>query len=434
MRRLRGFIDLIFTTVEETTNLVQRTHDGVVKRSVRRFAPVEPAKTTALVVTSIQNTIAGSVFGTIRTVNRVVGFAVDGVAGVAEDQWQSTPDADRFELATPIRSSAAGTTSWVVDHLEATVNGFYGDHLSRRGSRLDLGMGFRHHGRPLPATAEAFASAFPRPSRKVCVFVHALSGTEWLWSLASDRYYGRPDVTFGTRLEEDLGYTPVYVRYNTGRHISENGRSLSKLLTEMIAAYPVPIEELALVGHSMGGLVARSAAHYAKEHDEPWVHRLRHVMCIGSPHLGAPLEKAVNVLTHFLRKVDAAGPEVPAELLNARSAGIKDLRYGYILDEEWAGKDPDQAFADARRDVPLVDGVGYYFVAATITRDPEHPVGQLLGDIMVRLPSASGTHPEPARRVTFSSGHFFSGMSHMHLANHPKVYEALRDQITRGGA
>jgi len=95
-------------------------------------------------------------------------------------------------------------------------------------------------------------------------------------------------------------------------------------------------------------------------------------------------------LEAVLRKIDAAGARVPAELLDARSAGIKDLRHGYILDEEWAGKDPDEVFANARRNVPLLDRVGYYFVAATITRDPAHPVAQLLGDLLVRLPSATG--------------------------------------------
>jgi hypothetical protein len=176
-------------------------------------------------------------------------------------------------------------------------------------------------------------------------------------------------------------------------------------------------------------LVARSAAHYAREHDEPWVAHLRHVACIGAPHLGAPLEKAVNLLTGVLKNLDAAGAQVPAELLDSRSAGVKDLRYGYTIDEEWAEKDPDEVFADARRNVPLVDGVGYYFLAATISRDPEHPLGELLGDLMVRLPSASGEAPEPARRIHFSSGSVFPGMSHIHIANHPDVYEALRDLL-----
>jgi len=429
MRRTRGFIDLVFDVVEETTHLVERTHDAVVERTVRRFAPIEPATSTAKVVTGVETAISGGVFEAIRMVNGITRFTVNAVADVAEAGLEQTSDVDDFDLATPISSTAAGTASWYVDYAQASINGFWGDYLSRRKHRLDLGMTLRHHGRHLPATPEAFAAAFPNPTNKVCVFVHSLASTEWLWSLSSEEHYGDPDVTFGTRLADDLGFTPIYLRYNTGRHISENGRALATLLTEVLTAYPVPVEEIVLVGHSMGGLVVRSAAHYAREHDEPWIAHLRHIACIGAPHLGAPLEKAVNLLTGVLKSLDAAGAQVPAELLDSRSAGVKDLRYGYTVDEEWTGKDPDEVFADARRNVPLVDGVGYYFLAATISRDPEHPLGELLGDLMVRLPSASGEAPEPARRIHFSSGAVFPGMSHIHIANHPDVYEALRDLL-----
>jgi pimeloyl-ACP methyl ester carboxylesterase len=290
-------------------------------------------------------------------------------------------------------------------------------------------MTLRHQGRPLPITPEALAEAFPNPTNKICVFVHSLAATEWLWSLSSEEHYGDPDVTFGTRLRDDLGLTPIYLRYNTGRHISENGRALATVLTEVLDSYPVSIDEIVLVGHSMGSLVVRSAAHYGRESDEPWIAQLRHVACIGGPHLGAPLEKAVNLLTGLLRNIQAAGAQVPAALLDSRSAGVKDLRYGYTIDEEWAWKDPDEGFADARRDVPPVDGVGYYFLAATISSDPEHLLGQLFGDLLVRLPSASGEALEPTRRIRFSRGVVFPGMDHIHIANHPDVYEALRDLL-----
>ena len=271
MRRARGFIDLVFDVVEETTGLVERTHDAVVERSVRRFATIEPARSTARVVTGIQTAVSGVVFGSIRAVNRITRAAVDTVADVAEVGLARLSYADGLDLATPVRSSAVGSASWCVDYLESALNGFWGDHLSRRSSRLDLDMTLRHHGRQLPVTREAFATAFPDPTGRVCVFVHSLAATEWLWSLSSQEHYGDPDVTFGTRLRDDLGFTPIYLRYNTGRHISQNGRALAKLLSEVREAYPVPIEEIVLVGHSMGGLVVRSAAHYARERDEPWV-------------------------------------------------------------------------------------------------------------------------------------------------------------------
>lgn len=224
MQRLRGLVDLVFDVVEETTDLVQRTHDGAVERWVRRFGPIEPARSTARAVGAIQGAIASGVFETIRTLNGVARFAVGAGARVAEAAFKTTSDAGELELATPLESTAAGTASWCVDYLQATLNGFYGDYLSRRNGRLDLGMTFRHHGRRVPTTPEAFSAAVAKASNRVCVFVHGLSTTEWLWSLSSQHHYGEPGVTFGTRLEADLGLTPLYLRYNTGRHISENGR------------------------------------------------------------------------------------------------------------------------------------------------------------------------------------------------------------------
>ena len=425
----RGFIDLVFDLVEGTTDLVERTHDSVLERSARRFVPSEPVRGAAKVVTGIHSAISSGVFESIRAINGATRFSVNAAAEIAEAVLRPTSGSDNPELATPINSSAAGTTRRHLDHLQSSLNGFWGDSLSRKGSRLDLGIMLRHHCRDLPITTKDLAAAFPCPTKKICVFVHGLATSEWIWSLSSQEHYGDPAVTFGTRLRADLGFTPIYLRYNTGRHISENGRALATLLTEVLEAYPVAIEEIALVGHSMGGLVVRSAAHYAREHDEPWVTHLRHVACIGSPHLGAPLEKAVSLLTWVLRNVEAAGAQVSAELLDSRSAGVKDLRYGYTVDEEWAGMDADEVFANFRRDLPIVDGVGYYFLAATISRDPDHPLGRLLGDLMVRLPSASGEAAEPARRVRFARGAVFPGMNHAHIANHPEVYEALRDML-----
>lgn len=429
MKRLRGFIDLVFDAVHETTHLVEQTHDGVVKRSVRRFAPVEPAKSTAHVVTGIQTAIAGTTFKSIRAINAVTRAAVNTAADLAETGLAEQVEGEREELATPIQSTAAGTLSWCADYAEASLNGVFGDYLSRRANRLDLGMTLRDHGKRLPVTHEALAAAFPEPRSRVCVFVHGLAATEWLWSLSSKAHYGVDDVTFGTRLRDDLGYAPLYVRYNSGRHVSDNGKQLAELLDEVLGAYPWPIEEIALVGHSMGGLVSRSAAHYGREHGAAWVDRLRHVACIGSPHLGAPLERAFHVLTYALSRVDAAGAEVPGRLLGLRSAGIKDLRYGYTVDEEWSERDPDALFEDARQNVPLVDGVGYYYLATTISRDPAHPVGQLLGDLLVRLPSAAGVDPEPTRRIPFAGGAIVPGLDHVQIANHPRVYEALRDLL-----
>ncbi len=427
MRRIRGFMDLVFDVVDETNNLVEQTHDEVVARTVRRFALIEPAKSTAKVVTGVQGVIAGAVFKSVRGINGATRRSVNAVADVVETALGPPVESDSDALTTPMQSSAVGNVSWCVDYLQSSLNGFWGDYLSQRNNALAEGMSLRANGRAVPVRADAVAAAFPHASNKICVFVHSLAATEWLWTFSSAQYYdGDPGISFGSRLQDELGFTPVYIRYNTGLHVSDNGRQLAELIRDLVAVYPVPIEEIALIGHSMGGLVARGAASYASELNLPWVDKLRHVACVGAPNLGAPLEKVVHLLAGVLRHVDAAGAQVPAKVLNTRSAGVKDLRYGYTVDQEWLGKDPDAVFANARLDIPLIDGVGYYFFAATISKDATHPIGRLLGDLLVRLPSAAGKTRKRARRIPFSSGRVFAGMSHIHIVNHPDVYTALR--------
>jgi hypothetical protein len=161
------------------------------------------------------------------------------------------------------------------------------------------------------------------------------------------------------------------------------------------------------------------------------VPRVTHLFCIGSPHFGAPLEKATNVLASVLRFFDTPGTQVPAKILNTRSSGIKDLRFGYITDEDWKDKDPDAFLEDNRTDIPFVPSVLYCFVASTLTRDPNHPVSVLFGDVLVRLPSAAGWHQEPARHIPFHRGSVLGGIHHLELMNHPEVYDVLRKWLSR---
>ncbi|MEM7437451.1 MAG: hypothetical protein AAF436_20025, partial [Myxococcota bacterium] len=247
MGKLRGFIGLVLDAVDETTNLVERTHDAVIDRTTRRFAPVEPAKSTATVVTSVQRAISGGVFESIRVVNGLVRDGAGLVMDLTEEEFESALAEVSGTLATPLSSEAAGTAGWVIDHAQASINGLWGDYLARRQNGLDLGMNFRVDGRSLQLDPESLRDAIEDPTPKVAVFVHGLASTEWLWSLESEAHYGSPAVTFGSRLRDDYGMTPLYVRYNSGRHISENGQALSELLTELVDAYPVAIEEITLV-------------------------------------------------------------------------------------------------------------------------------------------------------------------------------------------
>ncbi len=220
----------------------------------------------------------------------------------------------------------------------------------------------------------------------------------------------------------------MYVRYNTGLHVSANGHRLARLLDDLVAGWPVTVDELVIVGHSMGGLVARSACHYGDEDTLRWTELVTHVFCLGTPHLGADLEKGANALAWALGRL----PETRGlgAILNARSAGIKDLRYGSCVEEDWSDCDPDEFLRDRCQEVPFLPGANYYFIGAALNRGP---LGTALGDLLVRMPSASGRGNRNGRRIPFEvdNGHELTGLNHFHLLNHPAVYAQLRDWIIR---
>jgi pimeloyl-ACP methyl ester carboxylesterase len=256
------------------------------------------------------------------------------------------------------------------------------------------------------------------------VFVHGLMESEFSWRIGA----GRDGATYGTRLREELGYTPIELRYNTGRHISENGLELGDLLEQLVASWPCDVDRIALVGHSMGGLVSRSACYQAAERGDGWVSRVRHVVSLGSPHMGAPLAQGVHWASAALHAIPESRPL--ASLLRRRSAGIRDLRQGSLVDADWKDRDPDALRAEACQEIPLLDGATHCFVAATVTGNPRHPVARLVGDFLVLEDSASGR--SRTRRIPFETEHglVIGGTNHIALLNHPTVYDRLRDWLT----
>ena len=294
------------------------------------------------------------------------------------------------------------------------VNGAWGDLLEHERSPLAVHM-------HVPDLAEARAAATPR----LAVVVHGLCETEDAWRLGADRC-----TPYAERLRTDFGFTPLVLRYNTGRRISQNGRQLAEMLEHVVADWPVGVEDIVFVGHSMGGLVARSACHHASEDELGWVRRVSHVFSLGSPLNGADLEKAANVAGWALNQL----PETRAlaRALNRRSAGIKDLRYGNLTDGCWDGHDPDELLTSRRCDVPWLETAQHTFIAASLSADPDHPLGRLAGDLLVRRPSAwaGGQHGEKGQFLIDSS-HCIGPANHFTLLNHPDVYEQISVQLRR---
>jgi pimeloyl-ACP methyl ester carboxylesterase len=308
--------------------------------------------------------------------------------------------------------------------LIGAIDGLIGDELERKRSVLQEPMAVRVDGRVVGCERSALQRAFPRATPRLVVFVHGLMGTEFPWNWWAAENGG----TYGTRLHRDLGLTPVYIRYNTGRHISENGCSLAELLEELVRAWPVDVSEVALVGHSMGGLVSRSACYHGSEEGHAWARRVRHVISLGSPHMGAPLAQGVHYAAAGLYQLPETRPL--AGLLRRRSSGIRDLRHGSLVDEDWKDHDPDVLRAKACKEVPLLEGATHCFVAATIMKAETHPLSRLIGDLLVLSPSASGR--SRSRRIPFEAeyGMHLGPCNHLALLNHPKVYERLRDWLS----
>ena len=305
----------------------------------------------------------------------------------------------------------------------AVLNGLIGDRLERDGSPLQEPMSVRVGGFAIPPERDELARAFPDATPRLVVFVHGLMGEEHGWHLG--RRQGREP--YGTRLARERGWTPLYVRYNSGRHISENGRSLADLLEAVTAAWPVEVTEVALVGHSMGGLVSRAACHLAARDEAAWVRNVRQVVSLGSPHMGAPLEQAVHVASYAFGRL----PETRmfSTFLRRRSSGIRDLRQGSLVDEDWRDRDPEVLRAAACEEVPLLEGATHCFVSATVTRSARHPLGRVIGDTLVLKPSASGR--SRTRKLGFEDeyGLHIGATNHIALLNHPAVYEKLREWL-----
>jgi pimeloyl-ACP methyl ester carboxylesterase len=356
----------------------------------------------ALPARTLHDAIANGVYAGLSGATRLAGLAADAGLG-------------RRAVRDGRRLSASHRGALLV----GALNGLIGDRLEREGSDLHQPMSVRAGGRAVPLDPTALAGAHPGAGGRMVLFLHGLMETEFAWRAGT----GPGGETYATRLRRDLGCTPVELRYNSGRHISENGLSLADLLAELVARWPAEVESIALVGHSLGGLVARSACHQAAERGDPWVRRVRHVISLGTPHMGAPLAQGV----HWMSAALAAVPETRpfAAFLRRRSAGIRDLRQGSLVDADWRDCDPDALRAVACQEVPLLEGATHCFVAATVTRSGRDPVGRLLGDCLVLRPSASGR--SRTRRIPFEEeyGMHIGGTHHVALLNHPKVYERM---------
>lgn len=312
--------------------------------------------------------------------------------------------------------------------LASAINGAFGNHLEATGNPLALTMSLRDgEGDEVSLQPQSLMQRFGRfPPRRLVILIHGLGMNDRQWQRA-----GSPD--FGSRLQGDHHYAALYLRYNSGRHISTNGQELAALLDRLVSHYPRRLERLVLIGHSMGGLVARSAVHYARESGHEWCQRLTELVYLSSPHSGAPLERLGHAFTQSLRWTPVTAPL--ADIGSARSAGVKDLRYGFLVDTDWRDRDPTQARRVTPTPVPLPSGARAYYAAASLGRQHGDFADRWLGDLLVPVASATDAARKPSRRLQGEDedGRVFFGMNHFEIMNHPQVYEALAEWLHGSG-
>ncbi len=378
---LRDAARLTADAVAGVTDVVEAAH-ATIARPLGR-----PRRTRGL---------TGLVYRAVRAVTRGVARLLDGALSVAD------------------RSATSGTPSAARDAALAVLNGVVGDRLAAEDSALATVAHLRLGGVPLDLGA---LGSVADPSGVLLVHVHGLCMHDGHWG--DDAHDPR------AVLAQALGATALTVRYNTGRHVSENGRDLAALLDRLVTGWPVPVRRVVLVGHSMGGLVLRSALALGAEAGHGWPARDVSLATLGTPHHGAPLERIGSVVDRLLEATRWSAPFAPVGQI--RSAGVTDLRWGSVADADWAGRDRFERGPDARRPLPLPADVAVYAVAATTGDGRGGRRDQTLGDGLVPLDSALGRHREPARDLGVPPERtlVLPRTTHFDLVRRPEVTDQL---------
>jgi pimeloyl-ACP methyl ester carboxylesterase len=399
---VRDVGSLAGTALSEITELAYGVHHAIANRLFDLAGkPAEPIRL-------LHDGIAAIAYGSTRVGAKYLPPAAGLVAAALQDPAaESAHDARRGRFVL------------------GAVNGFWGDRIAEQQAALAPQMRIRLHGGPLrrvPDNLAADAAESGTATGRLIVFIHGLCETDLCWSFAAENRWGDRTVTYGSRLHDDDGWTPLYLNFNTGVHVSANGLELAEQLEDLVRLWPVDVTEIALVGHSLGGLVARSAAHQGDALGHAWLGQLRHIVGLGAPHLGAPLERFTNWGAHRLSRLPETRPI--ATWLNRRSVGIKDMRYGALLEEDWLGFDPDELLHDHCTPATLLPGVAYSVASATLSREP---YGLFAHDLLVQHSSAHGIGK--VRSIPFDrerTFHLGGRKHHFDLLADSMVYDQLR--------
>ncbi len=397
---LRGIAQLATQATRGITSVSEGVHQSI-WQTLGAPGGAQPGQTRG---------ITGLVYRSIHGITDLVGRGVDGALAALHA---------RIDVDTDGAPESAARIAML-----SAFNGVMGDHLVASGNPLSLPMTLRYRQQVLDA---ASTRALPDVRGKILVMIHGLCMNDLQWRGEHDSGI----VDHGNDLAKSLGYTPLYLRYNTGRHVSQNGHELSQRIEQLIAHWPVPVEEISFIGHSMGGLVARSACHHSERESRQWRQRVRNIVFLGTPHHGAPLERAGQWIDALLARTAYTAPF--AALGQMRSAGITDLRHGHVRDEDAQGSNRFESGADQRVHLPLPDDIACLSIAATLSAQRGTLAERLIGDGLVPLRSALGQHDDPDRDLGLhQKAHWISYRTgHIELLHRPQVTAQIERWLSR---
>jgi len=315
-------------------------------------------------------------------------------------------------------------------YLLPVLNGFVGDQLANaeadpdredRGAAIPLS--FREGGRDVSVADLCLGPQLHGPGRTVVVAIHGLMCDEIPFQETRRQSTSPTQPGHGARLVKELGVSMLYLRYNSGLHISANGQALAALLEELVTVHGDTIDCLVLLCHSMGGLVARSAGFYGQRQQHRWVERLSTLLLIGTPSRGSFLEQFANLSAFVLNRVGNIYTRIAGWIIDERSDGIKDLRFGLMVDEDWADNPHDDRLIATKTSVPPIPGVEYHVIAGTLPEDSESLLSLVFGDGLVGRGSAAGDQlfrPDDSDQPC-GTIRFFPGRSHFDLLSDPEI-------------
>ncbi len=304
---------------------------------------------------------------------------------------------------------------------QSFLNGVIGDYLEENNNPLNITMQFRYQGNSITINEESLAKIYPVIKGKVLLMIHGLC--------LNDSHWNRNGHNHGEKLAKELGFTPVYLYYNSGRHISTNGQNLNELLEDLVLNWPLPVEELIILTHSMGGLISRSAIYYGEKQQKSWVKHLKKIFFLGTPHHGAPMEVIGNYFETTLKIIPYTRPF--ARLGRIRSAGVTDLRFGNLLDGDWENRDRFKLERDKRCCVPLPEKIECYSIAGSVSKSIKEENPKLKGDGLVEVASALGTHKNKSKILNFKKENTWIAYENKHidLLSSSEVYTKIKDWI-----